>query len=162
MLSDSYDVICISHMTYHTFQVGHAPFLWRSVGSSELSVCVCVSGHDGVSVLWRNNRTDHLTRRRHQGTNRHPRLPVSTGSSETVTSLNPEPESPDFFFCGFLLQLLPAASFFQLRVLQRSCEATLSENLTPATVTDVYQSAKVRQHAAMTHTNDLPEIKPLI
>ncbi|XP_047187590.1 ankyrin repeat and BTB/POZ domain-containing protein 2-like isoform X2 [Scophthalmus maximus] len=38
-------------------------------------------------------------------------------------------------------QLLPVATFFQLRGLQRSCEATLSHSLTLDNVVDIYQTA---------------------
>ncbi|XP_069383579.1 ankyrin repeat and BTB/POZ domain-containing protein 2-like isoform X2 [Paralichthys olivaceus] len=39
-------------------------------------------------------------------------------------------------------KLLPVATFFQLRVLQRSCETTLSQSLTLDNVVNVYQTAK--------------------
>lgn len=41
------------------------------------------------------------------------------------------------------MQLLPAASFFQLRGLQRCCETKLSHSLTPDNAVDLYQTAKV-------------------
>ncbi|XP_060924523.1 ankyrin repeat and BTB/POZ domain-containing protein 2-like [Limanda limanda] len=40
------------------------------------------------------------------------------------------------------VKLLPVATFFELSVLQRSCETTLSRTLTLDNVVDVYQSAK--------------------
>uniref|UniRef100_A0A8D3D0G3 Ankyrin repeat and BTB (POZ) domain containing 2a n=1 Tax=Scophthalmus maximus TaxID=52904 RepID=A0A8D3D0G3_SCOMX len=54
----------------------------------------------------------------------------------------PPPSIIDFsvsFSCS--LQLLPVATFFQLRGLQRSCEATLSHSLTLDNVVDIYQTA---------------------
>ncbi|KAF0022299.1 hypothetical protein F2P81_025447 [Scophthalmus maximus] len=47
--------------------------------------------------------------------------------------------------------LLPVATFFQLRGLQRSCEATLSHSLTLDNVVDIYQTATVRTHSASAH-----------
>lgn len=43
------------------------------------------------------------------------------------------------------VQLLPVASFFQLRGLQRSCERKLSQSVTLDNAVDVYQTAKVQQ-----------------
>ncbi|KAG8001088.1 Ankyrin repeat and BTB/POZ domain-containing protein 2 [Nibea albiflora] len=43
-------------------------------------------------------------------------------------------------------KLLPVASFFGLRGLQRSCEMKLSQSLTLDSAVNIYQTAKVRQH----------------
>nr|XP_046253578.1 ankyrin repeat and BTB/POZ domain-containing protein 2-like [Scatophagus argus] len=47
------------------------------------------------------------------------------------------------------MKLLPVASFFQLRALQRCCETKLSQTLTPDTVVDVYKAAKLHGGAEL-------------
>lgn len=54
--------------------------------------------------------------------------------------------SLDFCFnCRVFVQLLPVASFFQLRGLQRSCEMKLSQSVTLDNAVDVYRTAKVQK-----------------
>ena len=69
---------------------------------------------------------------------------TEVNSSEFVVVLNKAAPGVDADLGFFVLQLLPVANFFQLRGLQRCCEATLSRSLTPDSAVAVYQTAKVR------------------
>uniref|UniRef100_A0A3P9H1E9 Ankyrin repeat and BTB (POZ) domain containing 2a n=1 Tax=Oryzias latipes TaxID=8090 RepID=A0A3P9H1E9_ORYLA len=60
------------------------------------------------------------------------------GGTEGLTVSHPE-----------ALKLLPAASFFQLRGLQRSCETALSQTLTLENAVSVYQTAKLHGAAEL-------------
>lgn len=43
-------------------------------------------------------------------------------------------------------QLLPVATFYQLRGLQRRCEMSLSQSLTLDNAVSIYKAAKVKTH----------------